>query len=267
MNFSVNGSDIYAATGGKKFDPNLPVLIFIHGAGFDHSIWQQQARYFAHHGYAVLALDLPGHGASVGDAISSVEALSDWIGGAIEATGAASASLIGHSMGALAVLETAARHPGKVDKLALLGVAAKMPVHPELLDAANANNHKAIELIAGWGHGARAHRGGNIASGVWLMQAATRLLERAAPGVLGNDLTASDAYKAAVSAAGKVQCPTLLLLGGQDKMTPVKAAAPLTEAIQNNAKVVLQDAGHMMMVEAPGATLDALIDFLGRSPS
>lgn len=263
MEFPVNGINIYAATGGKPFESSRPAVIFVHGAGFDHSIWQQQARYFAHHGYAVLALDLPGHGSSEGSPVESVEALGDWIGEAINAAGVASAALVGHSMGALAVLEAAARYPEKVDKLALLGVAAKMPVHPELLDAANANDHKAIELIAGWGHGPRAHRGGNIASGVWLMQAGTRLLERAAPGVLGNDLAASDAYKSATAAAEKVQCPTLLLLGGQDKMTPVKAATPLRDAISDSSQVVLPDAGHMMMVEAPGATLDALINFLG----
>jgi pimeloyl-ACP methyl ester carboxylesterase len=263
MLLSVNGTETYAATGGRPFDQSLPAIIFVHGAGFDHSIWQQQARYFAHHGYAVLALDLPGHGGSAGAPISTVQGLGNWIAAAIDATGAKTASLIGHSMGSLAALETAARYPEKVTSLALLGVAAKMPVHPELLDAANANDHKSIELITGWGHGARAHRGGNIASGVWLIQAGTRLLERAAPGVLGNDLAASDAYKDAVTAAEQVQCQTLCLLGGQDKMTPVKAARSLMEALEAGSQVVLPDAGHMMMVEAPGATLDALIDFMG----
>ncbi len=263
MRISVNGVEIDAATGGKPFDTNQPALIFVHGAGFDHSIWQQQARYFAHHGYSVLAIDLPGHGRSGGDAISDVGEIGDWIADLIDATGAGSASLIGHSMGALAVLETASRCPEKVEKLVLLGVAARMPVHPELLDAAKSNDHKAIELIAGWGHGARAHRGGNIAPGVWLLQAGTRLLERAAPGVLGNDLAASDAYKNAVATAGQVKSPTLCLLGGQDKMTPVKAAMPLMEALPDATRVVLAESGHMMMVEAPGETLDALVEFLG----
>lgn len=262
MKFSVNGAETYAATGGKPFDPSLPTLVFVHGAGFDHSIWQQQTRYFAHHGYGVLALDLPAHGLSGGEPLSDVGALSVWLADAIDAAGVAKATLIGHSMGALTVLETAARYPEKVSNLALLGIAAKMPVHPELLDAASANDPKAIELIAGWGHGSRAHRGGNIASGIWLMQAGSRMLERARPGLLAIDLAASDAYTGALAAAEKVQSRTLCLLGGQDKMTPVKAAAPLLEALQNAERVILPDSGHMMMAEAPGATLDALIAFL-----
>jgi len=265
MKFSVKGTEIYAATGGKAFDPTLPTLVFVHGAGFDHSIWQQQTRYFAHHGYGVLALDLPAHGLSGGAPLADVSAMSDWLADAIDAAGVEKAALIGHSMGALTTLETAARYPEKISDLMLLGVAANMPVHPELLDLAAANDHKAIELIAGWGHGSRTHRGGNIASGIWLMQAGSRMLERAQPGLLATDLTASDGYKGALEAAQKVQCRTLCLLGGQDKMTPVKAGAPLIEALQDAQRVILPDAGHMMMAEAPGATLDALIAFLGAS--
>ena len=265
MKISVSGQEVFAATGGKSFDASLPLLIFVHGAGMDHSVWQQQARYFAHHGYSVLAVDMPAHGDSAGDPIDNIAAQADWIADLIDSVGAANATLVGHSMGALGALEAASRHPEKVNGLALLGVAAKMPVHPDLLDAAVANDHKAIDLIAGWGHGARAHRGGNIASGIWLIQTGIRLLERARPGVLGNDLAAADAYKNALDAAAKVQCRTLCLLGAQDKMTPVKAALPLVDAIADATQVVLPESGHMMMVEAPGATLDALIEFLNEA--
>lgn len=262
MQFSVEGQEVFAATGGKPFDASLPVLLFVHGAGMDHSVWQQQARYFAHHGYAVLAVDLPGHGMSGGDPVADVSGLGDWIAAAIDGVEIAEATVIGHSMGALAALEAASRYPDKVQRIALLGVAGKMPVHPELLDAAKANDRKAFDLIADWGHGARAHRGGNIASGIWLIQTGTRLLESAPPGVLANDLAAADAYGRALEAAADIACPALCLLGGQDKMTPVKAAAPLVQALQNVQQVVLPDSGHMMMSEAPGATLDALAAFL-----
>lgn len=262
MRLTVDGTDIFAATGGKPFDRELPALAFVHGAGFDHSIWQQQTRYLAHHGYSVLAVDLPGHGRSGGTPIPDIAGLGDWIAAAIEASGAPAATVIGHSMGALAALEAAARHPDRVRRLGLLGVAAKMPVHPELLAAAAAGDRKAIALIAGWAHGARAHRGGNIVSGIWLMQAGARLQERARAGVLANDLQASDEYSDALESAAAVKCRTLCLLGGQDRMTPVKAAAPLVGALSDAVQVVLPEAGHMMMVEAPGATLDALAAFL-----
>jgi pimeloyl-ACP methyl ester carboxylesterase len=64
----------YAYTGGKAFDPTLPCVVFIHGALNDHSVWTLLARWCAHHGYSVLALDLPGHGRSAGLPPPSVEA-------------------------------------------------------------------------------------------------------------------------------------------------------------------------------------------------
>lgn len=262
MRFSVQGESIFAATGGKDFDPALPVIVFVHGAGMDHSVWQQQARYFAHHGYSILAVDLPSHGESEGAPIAEIASQGDWIAAAIAAAGASKAAVVGHSMGALAALEAAARHPDHISRIALLGVAAKMPVHPELLEAASANDHKAFELIAGWGHGARAHQGGNIASGIWLIRAGTRLLERARPGVLAADLNAADAYSDALETAAKIACPALCLLGAHDKMTPLKAAAPLVDALKQSKRVVIPDSGHMMMAETPGATLDALVEFL-----
>ena len=57
---------LYAYTGGRPFDPAKPTVVFVHGAQHDHSVWILQSRYLAHHGYGVLALDLPGHMRSEG---------------------------------------------------------------------------------------------------------------------------------------------------------------------------------------------------------
>jgi pimeloyl-ACP methyl ester carboxylesterase len=64
-------------TGGRSFNPALPTVVFIHGAEHDHSVWSLQSRYLAHHGYSVLAFDLPGHMRSAGPALASVEAMAD----------------------------------------------------------------------------------------------------------------------------------------------------------------------------------------------
>jgi len=114
MRLRVNGSEIFAATGGRDFDPALPAMVFLHGAGFDHTVWALLARAFAYHGFGVLAPDFPGHGRSAGAPLSSIAALADWTAALIEAAGLRSASLVGHSMGSLVALETAARQPAKV---------------------------------------------------------------------------------------------------------------------------------------------------------
>jgi pimeloyl-ACP methyl ester carboxylesterase len=228
----------------------------------DHTVWQLQTRYFAHHGRTVLAVDLPGHGRSAGPAPGSVPEMAAWLGDLLDAAGAREVALVGHSMGALVALQAAAERED-VGALALLGVAARMPVHPDLLAAAERDDPLAVELITSWAFGRAAHLGGHHAPGLWMTGGGRRLLARAAPGVLYRDLAACDAYAGALDAAAAVPCPALLLLGGGDAMTPPKAAAPLGEALPDARTVVLPECGHMMMIEQPDATLDALRDFLG----
>src|SRR5208282_1701188 len=188
MELGRDGGTVFAATGGAAFEPKRPVVVFLHGAGMDHSVWTLQARYFAHHGRSVLALDLPGHGRSHGPQPASIEAYADWLAALIAAAGVERAALVGHSMGALITLETAARAPQRVRALALLGVAARMPVHPDLLAAADRGDPAAIELITAWAYGKPAHLGGHKAPGLWMLGGGRRLLERSRAGVLANDL-------------------------------------------------------------------------------
>src|SRR5439155_3965812 len=146
---NVRGCDSYAYTGSRAFDPALPTIVFVHGAANDHGVWALQSRYFAHHGHNVLAVDLPGHGRSGGEALPSVAAIADWLVAFLDAMRVERAILVGHSMGALAALDMAGKHPGRVAKLALLGAAVPMPVSEMLLDAAKQNDHVAFELING----------------------------------------------------------------------------------------------------------------------
>lgn len=258
MDLTVDGKRAFAATGGRPLDPALPAVVFVHGAGMDHTVWALQTRYLAHHGHAVLAVDLPGHGRSGGPALDTVAALADWLIAAMDAAGLERAALVGHSMGALASLEGAARHGARVRALALLGVAPRMPVHPDLMAAAEADDPKAFELIVDWGHGGPAHRGGYPAPGVWVTGGGRRLLQRSAPGVLASDLAACAAYEDGLQAAAAVACPTLLLLGAEDRMTPARAGRKLAAAIAGAEARVLPGCGHMLMREAPDAVLDAL---------
>ena len=84
MYFDVNGKQVFASTGGKPFDNGKPVVMFLHGSGFDHTVWNLQSRFFAFRDYAVLALDLPGHTNSEGPALESIEAMADWLHDVVE---------------------------------------------------------------------------------------------------------------------------------------------------------------------------------------
>jgi pimeloyl-ACP methyl ester carboxylesterase len=262
MELTVDGRKVFASTGGRPFDPDPPVVVFVHGAGMDHTAWMLQARYFAHHGRSVLSPDLPGHGRSAGPPLKTIGELADWVLKLIDAAGAPKAALAGHSMGALIALEAAARGPSKIWALALLGVAAKMPVHPDLLKAAAANDHAAVDLVASWGFGRAAHLGGARVPGSWMLGAGLRVLERAPNGALAASLSACNAYAGAVDAAAKVICPTLLLLGDIDRMTPPAAARDVAAKIAGVRTVVLPRCGHMMMIEQPDETIDALAEVI-----
>ena len=261
MYLVVDGVKIFAGSGGRDFDPAMPAIVFLHGAGLDHTVWALLARWFAHRGFGVLAPDLPGHGRSEGGPLRTIAAIADFTAALVAAAGAHKAGIIGHSMGSLAALETAVRHPHKVTALGLIGTAAAMPVSPDLLKAAEVNDAAAFDMISIWGHGFAAGLGGSLAPGVWMPGNGRRLLERARPGVLFRDLYACNAYRDGLTSAGKVKVPATLVLGERDLMTPAKAGRELAAALPNARVVTLAGAGHMLMSERPDEVLAGLGEF------
>ncbi|HEY1943930.1 MAG TPA: alpha/beta hydrolase [Roseiarcus sp.] len=257
MRLDVDQRSVFAA-GDSAGESGLPLALFLHGAGMDHSVWALQSRWFAHHGRRALAVDLPGHGRSEGPPLTEIGALADWTARVIEAAGAKSAALVGHSMGALIALESAARRPRLAARLVLVGVSATMPVHPDLLAAAKANSPLAVDMVSLWSLGAAATLGGSPAPGLWMLGGAARLLENAPPGVLHADLAACDAYRSAAEAAPRIACPTTLVLGERDLMTPSKGGRALAALIPGARTDVIAGAGHMLMIERPAAVLEAL---------
>lgn len=261
MDLEVDGKVAFAATGGRAFDAALPVVVMLHGAGMDHTVWTLPARSLAHRGRAVLVPDLPGHGKSAGPPLTDIAAMSAWLFRLLDTAEVKEAALLGHSMGALVALDAAAQAPGRVKRLALLGAAGRMPVHPDLLLAAAADRAEAADLIVSWAHGPTGHLGRGPAPGLWLMGGARRLLERAGKGVLAADLVACDGYDA-VAAASRVAAPTILILGSEDKMTPPSRAKPLAAALRQVETILVPGTGHMLTSEAPDAVIDALLRFL-----
>ncbi|MCG2584623.1 alpha/beta fold hydrolase [Massilia sp. TS11] len=269
MEFHVNGLPAYVYTGGKALDPAKPSLVFIHGAQNDHSVWALQSRALAHHGYNVLALDLPGHGRSAAPALSSVEAMADWLWALLDAAGIARAALIGHSMGSLIALEAAARAPARIAGLAMLGSTYPMKVADALLATARDNEPQAIEMVTAWSHASQLPRPSTAGPGVSVHGAARRLMQRMSainPAQLFyTDFAACNQYANGAAAAAAVSCPTLFIFGSKDMMTPARSAKGLTASIAHG-KIVMVEAGHALMQEQPDAVLDALRAFAASLP-
>lgn len=265
MIVNVDKRRTYVYTGSKEFEPERETIVFVHGAALDHTVWLLQSRYFAHHGRNVAAVDLPGHGRTDGPLIDTIPGMADWVLAAADALGVSKSILVGHSMGSLVTLEAAARCPERVARLALLGSAVPMQVADPLMNAARENEHLGFDLINIWGHSAKAQLGGSETPGMWMTGSAIRLLERAGPDVLYNDLNACHQYGHGLESGAKVACPTLLLAGRQDIMTPIKVARDLVAAIPA-AEMKVLDCGHLLMSEMPNEVLDELTAFIGPPP-
>jgi pimeloyl-ACP methyl ester carboxylesterase len=263
MQFTVDGSAVFAATGGRPHAVAKPLAVLLHGAGLNHAVWALQSRWLAFHGWNVLAVDLPGHGASAGPPLPAIERMGEWVVTLLDALKAGDAVLIGHSMGSLIALQAAAIAPDRIAKLVLIGAAAAMPVHPELLAAAKGNEQAAIDMVNLWGHGFRAGLGFSAAPGIWMVGVGRRILEKAAPGVLFADLSACNAYTEGTAAAARVVAPTLVFCGGMDQMTPLKSGRTLAAAIDHSTLEVAEGAGHMLLAERPDTLLAAISRHLG----
>ena len=264
MQCALNGQQAYAYTGGKAFDAALPTVVFIHGAQNDHSVWGLQSRWFAHHGYGVLAVDLPGHGRSGGPALASVEEMADWLLALLDAAGVRRALLAGHSMGSLLALEASSRAPERVRGLAILGTTYPMKVSDQLLATARDDEDAAIDMVNIWSHSSIAHKPSSPGPGFSVMGGARRLMQRMSAinpaSLFHTDFAACNAYANGEAAASAVQCPSVFIFGAKDMMTPPRSTKTLTGAIAHG-KVVTVDAGHSLMAEQPDAVLDALIAF------
>jgi pimeloyl-ACP methyl ester carboxylesterase len=165
-------------------------------------------------------------------------------------------------MGSLAALDAAARHAGRVAGLVLIGTSVPMPVSEALLGAAANDEAKAMATINGWSHSPRGLMGGNRVPGLWMLGANQRLMERQQRGVIANDLAACNAYANGAAAAAAVRCPTLIVAGTRDLMTPARNTRQLADMLPHAKLVTLPGAGHAMMAEQPDALLDALIGFV-----
>jgi pimeloyl-ACP methyl ester carboxylesterase len=267
MELLVNGHKTYCYTGGKPFKADQPTAVLIHGVLNDHSVWALQSRYLANHGWNVLALDLPGHCRSAGDAPASVEAAADFIAALLDAAGLEKAALVGHSWGSLIALEAASRLKERVSHLVLVGAAFPMKVSPALIEASLNAPEKALRMVNVFSRSTLAPPSG---AGFWVYGAGLALGRRVLASnrkvnVFHRGFVACDSYANGEKAIQSITCPVLFVLGAQDQMTPPKAAQTLVKAARSAGKAVevrSVPVGHNQMSEAPDETLFAIRDFL-----
>ena len=257
-------SALHAATGGHDHS-GRSVVVMVHGAGGNRTVWAAQARHLAARGMDVLAYDLPGHGQSEGPAHDTVEAYAAAVVADLDHRGIERFGIAGHSMGAMIALHIAGNHPDRVSHLALLGAGLELSVNDALLDGTREDPATAIDAIVDWGHSAGTHVGGGQTPGLWMDGVDTAIMTaevKAHPGSLHADFQASNSYNGA-DAASAVTCPTLVIAGQNDMMTPAKMGRTVAAAIDGADYVEYPGCGHFMTTERPAEVCRAMARFFG----
>jgi len=263
MKLTVNNEEVFASTGGRPFDKKKPLIIFLHGSGFDHTVWMLQTRYFAFHGYSVFALDLPGHGLSKGKCLTSIEDMAEWVKNVIDKTDCKEASLVGHSQGCLIALECASRYPRAIKTLSLMGGSGSMPVNPILLDLAANDNRKVVDLMMDWCHGPSGQFGTHSIPGMSHTNIGSAIMtSKPLKEILCVDLHACNNYTNGFEVAKNLTLPVLTILGDQDRMCSLNAGKKLSTAIKGSDVHVIKNCGHMMHLEEADKVLAILKKFI-----
>ncbi len=222
-------------------------LVFIHAAGSSGDEWVQQRLAFGG-SYDIATPDLPGHGRSAEAPLARIEEMAEW---AHRTQDLESAVVAGHSMGAAVAIGIAARHG--VRGLVLVGASPRLRVPEEFVQRVARDPNAAVERLAssGFARGTRAA----------VVDRASAYLARTEPEVLAADFAAGAAFDA-MPLLGRIRAPTLLVAGAEDRLTTVADAKALARAIRGAELAVIDQAGHMVMLERPREFNERLERFL-----
>lgn len=250
MIFEVKGKQVFATTGGKPFDATKPTVLFLHGSGFDHTVWNLQARFFAFRAYSVIAVDLPGHTHSDGPPLTTIESMADWLNDVVTALGIERLSLVAHSQGCLIALEYASRYPDGLESVSFITSGLAIPVNNALIDAAENNPEAAIAMMLSWGFGDAGHLHQGPIPGNSMVSGGRSVMRGNVPTELASDLRACNAYRNGRSAAAAIVAPTQVILAGRDRMVPRKAGLELVAHLSDPETSIIEHSGHIVPQEA-----------------
>jgi len=243
----VGGQRLFYTVSGR----GGPALILIHGAGGSHLHWPAALRRMP--GATVYAVDLPGHGRSEGPGRERIEDYVADIIGFMDAVGVPRGVLVGHSMGGAIAQMTALMAPERVAGLVLVGTGARLRVAPVILEGLLQDARGTLDLITEWAWGPEAEP--------TIVARGRQMMARVHPRVVWGDFAACDRFDVR-ERIGEITAPTLVITGSEDRMTPPKFGQWLAERIPGARFVLVDGAGHMVMLEKPDEVARAIREWL-----
>jgi pimeloyl-ACP methyl ester carboxylesterase len=235
----ISGVKIACWVNNQNFSRGKRTLFFVHGSGGDHSIWIKQYTRLKDE-VNIAAIDLPGHGLSRGRGEQDVAQYVEWARRLLDALALEKPVLIGHSLGAAISLMFAIKYGEILSAIVPVGGGAKMPVNEMILKGLKTDPDSVIALAAKFSVTKENRER--------LSQTIIEGLSRADPDILYGDLLACDRLDIGneVASIGK---PTLVMCGADDKMTPPALSHFLRDNIPGAQLSLIENAGHMAMLE------------------
>jgi len=242
-----------------------PPLFLLHGLGSSHEMWLPIVSELSR-SYRVIAADTRGHGASdKPQGQYSIRLFADdWLA-LMDALGVERAHLLGLSMGGAIAMRLAADAPQRVRSLILVDTWA-FP-HPDFL----AMLRQRLEKLGGGALGGYAEVAipqvfspGFIQANPQAIADFRARIARAGPDSLRSAIQACMSHDMRGTLA-RIQTPTLVLVGSEDRLLPPFHSEYLRRAISKAALTVIGGSGHIPHLEAPARFLKAVREFLAAS--
>ncbi|MBM4430892.1 MAG: alpha/beta hydrolase [Chloroflexi bacterium] len=251
MPYTTVGEERVFYTYHRGSTPQAPQVILVHGSGGSHRLWGSTVRRLGP--VAAYAIDLPGHGRSGGTGCRTVPDYAAFLLGFMEAIGLPRAVIGGHSLGGAIALEMALRHPQRVSGLVLVGTGARLRVLPAILEGTLSSFEQTVELICGYAYSPHTSRE--------LVHQGQQQMLHVTPQTLHGDFAACNAFDV-MDRLEEIRCPTLVVCGTDDVLTPPKYSSFLAERIEGARLEIIERAGHMVMIENPGRVAQAITEAL-----
>ncbi len=249
----VEGQKTGFEVGSRGIEPNRPTLILIHGSGGSRHSWPYQIEGLDE-SINVAALELPGHGESPEPLRPTVSECAQWVARVLETWQLPAPPVVGgHSLGGAITLELGLTRPDLTGGLILVGTGAHLPVNPALFDGLKNDFGPTVRLIIKWSFAKTTDDA--------VTKAAAEQLELNQPETIINDLRACDRFDRRQDLS-RINRPTLIVCGQQDKMTPIALSDFMAENITSAQKAYIDQAGHMVAGEQPETFNRAVNEFV-----
>jgi pimeloyl-ACP methyl ester carboxylesterase len=240
------------AAGRWPLEAGLPTVVFIHGSGGSRVLWRAQAEALAAEMNTV-ALDLPGHGGSEGPGMDSVAGYAAAVDGFIASLEAPRPVPCGLSIGGAIVLRLLLDYPGKYGAGIVVNSGARLRVMPMIFEAVEKDYRAFLAAAPAFSISEKTDPS--------RIQPLADAMAACPPAVTLGDFRACDAFDV-MEHVGEIGVPVLVLTASDDRLTPAKYGAFLSERIADSRLVNIEDAGHLSPMEKPEEVTRAIREFV-----